>query len=301
VTVTKLTSTDAFYVIDLPDAPVAAGIVRWAKKILIGGAEDLARSLTYSYAVLGRQVSGASAGINAEPDGRADAVAHFVDEVTPLVAAGTLLLDPGKGVEPDDLGPLAAVDARPTGRAALVDRLLAASVVGSVGAVRPLDGARVALEDIGRAADELTAAFIAAGAEIVARGADAQAAECDVVGVGWKAGAVDHESVARHAGRVVVPLAPLAVTTRAVATGRRNDVTILPDFVTTAGPLLGGFPPSGVDPTDADALVAATSRTVAEIVTAAAAHSDGPVMGACDAAESFLLSWRDDLPFGRPI
>ena len=83
VTVTKLTSTDAFYVVDLPDAPVATGVVRWAKKILLGGAEDLARSLTYSYAVLGQQVSGASAGINAEPDGRAEAIAHFVTEVSP--------------------------------------------------------------------------------------------------------------------------------------------------------------------------------------------------------------------------
>ena len=30
-------------------------------------------------------------------------------------------------------------------------------------------------------------------------------------------------------------------------------------------------------------------------------HEEGHVVGACVRAESFLASWRDELPFGRPI
>ena len=30
-------------------------------------------------------------------------------------------------------------------------------------------------------------------------------------------------------------------------------------------------------------------------------HGEGPVMGACLRAEAFLRTWRDELPFGRPL
>ena len=43
----KLSSTNAFVVTDLVDVP-SFGIVRCAKKILQGGAKDLARSMTLS-------------------------------------------------------------------------------------------------------------------------------------------------------------------------------------------------------------------------------------------------------------
>ena len=68
MTTRKLSTTDAFVVVDLPDAPVAAGVVRLAPKVLIDGATWLARSQTYQFAVFGRKASGASAGINAAAD-----------------------------------------------------------------------------------------------------------------------------------------------------------------------------------------------------------------------------------------
>ena len=67
MTIEKLASTDAFIVFDLDGVP-GAGIVRAAPKILVDGATLLARSLTYRFASFERQVSGASAGINAAPD-----------------------------------------------------------------------------------------------------------------------------------------------------------------------------------------------------------------------------------------
>ena len=105
VTIQKLTSTDGFIAFDLDDAP-APGIVRSAPKILVDGATLLARSLTYRFASFERQVGGASAGVNAAPDGRAAAVAAFVAEIEPLVRDGRLLVEPAKGVSADDLAPL---------------------------------------------------------------------------------------------------------------------------------------------------------------------------------------------------
>ncbi len=285
VTVTKLSSTDAFYVVDLDGAPSAAGSVRCARKILVDGAEALARRLTYAYASLGLQVSGASAGINADGDGRDDAVGAFVAELQPAAADGTLLWSAAKGVstaELDGLGPQPPAN---------TDALFAAGVVASVVAARgSVDGARVALEEIGHGGPELVAAFEAAGATVVAHGADALATDADILGVGSKNGVIDHDNVAAHAGRTIVPLASLAVTTRALADGRRAGVTILPDFVVTAGSLVRGD-------TTPDAVAERIGSIIAEVVD----HPDGIVLGACERAETFLLTWREDLPFGRPI
>src|SRR6478609_6405778 len=78
VTTRKLTSTDAFVVVDIPGAPVAAGVARLAPKLLVDGATWLARSQTYQFAAFGRKASGASAGVNSPADARAEALAAFV-------------------------------------------------------------------------------------------------------------------------------------------------------------------------------------------------------------------------------
>ena len=46
------------------------------------GAKLLARTTTYSWAALGHQIGGASAGINAEDDAADAAIAAFVEELT---------------------------------------------------------------------------------------------------------------------------------------------------------------------------------------------------------------------------
>lgn len=154
----QLSSTDAFVVTDLDGAERADGLVRWARKVLPDGARTMARSRSYSWALLHRPVSGASAGINAPPDGRSEAIAAFDAELIDRVAAGVLSLDPGKGVSPADLEPLSAVDRRspllrtPTATGTLADALLAAGITAAAAAaLGGLENRTVAIEGSGSA------------------------------------------------------------------------------------------------------------------------------------------------------
>ena len=107
----KLSSTNAFVVTDLIDVP-SFGIVRSAKKILQGGAKDLARSMTYTFASFDMQRGGASGGINALPNEKEEAIENFVSELGDDVGSGSLGLDAGKGIAPSSFAKLVEVDAR---------------------------------------------------------------------------------------------------------------------------------------------------------------------------------------------
>jgi len=282
VTVEKLQSVDAFVVIDLPGADSSDGIVRCARKVLVDSTRALARVRTYAWALLGEKVSGASAGINAVGEARDAAVAAFAAELAPRIAAGTLTLAPGKGLNDSELAGLGAVVPPDT-------VAFAAGVTASAGAATGgLDGRRVAIEFDAGAGEALTAALGAAGAEVVASGADALTTEADVLLFGSKVGVVDHHLAAELPHRVLVPTGDLAFTPRALAVASRRDITVLPDFLTTAGPLAAR---AGRDP--GEALAALTAEVLA--------HAEGPVLGACIRAEAFLSTWVDELPFGRPI
>ena len=267
----KLTTTDAFVAVDLGDV-AGHGVVRCAPKILQGGAKDLARSATYALATLERHETGISAGINASPDDRDTAVAAFAAEVAGwdvgyrLTAAKGVEIGSLESVEQDNDAVLLAVGAVAAGLTACPDAGTAV-VDGSAGPAL---------------VDELTTR----GLTIV----DAEqplTAEADLLFVGFKVGAIDHEAADRLRARVVVPTGPLPLTIRAVAHCRRHGVLALPDFVTTAGPLASG----------ADAARAA----IAEIISGVVDHADGPVLGACEQAEAFLAGWQSELPFGRPM
>ena len=108
----KLSGTDGFVVVDLDDAP---GLLRpraAGAEDPPSGAREMARSATYCFASVGMQHSGASGGINARPEGRAAAVAAFVNESEPWVSTGEFLPDPGKGLTAADLAPLQVHDPR---------------------------------------------------------------------------------------------------------------------------------------------------------------------------------------------
>jgi len=113
VKIQKLTTTNGFIVIDLPDADLAAGPTRLAPKILQDGAEWLARSVTYTFASFGLEHSGASAGINAKAEERDDAITAYMEEVAPMVAEGRWLTWPSTGVTSDDLAALRTNGAGP--------------------------------------------------------------------------------------------------------------------------------------------------------------------------------------------
>jgi len=271
VFIRKLTTTDAFVAVDLADAPGHGG-VRCAPKILQGGAKDLARATTYALAILERRETGISAGINAPPDGRDAAVAAFAAEVADWDAGYRLTA--AKGVEVGSLGIV-----EQAGDAAL----LAAGAVAAGLAACPDAGTAVV---DGSAGPALVAELATRGLTVV-EADQPLTAEADLLFVGFKVGAIDHVAADALQVRAVVPTGPLPITTRAVAHCRRNGVLALPDFVTTAGPLVG----------DADGARDAATEAITSVV----GHPDGPTLGACERAEAFLAGWQDDQPFGRPM
>ncbi|MFM7068293.1 MAG: hypothetical protein ACKOYM_02430 [Actinomycetes bacterium] len=301
----KLSSTDAFVVTDLDGAERSTGIVRRARKILPDGARLLARSTTYSWAVLGRQISGASAGINADDDAADAAVSSFTTELLDAVSSGSLSLDAGKGVRPEDLATLDAVDRRNGVRSTVIDgapvdaQLLAAGVVAVAAACGGLDGRTVVIEGAGNARVPLQGLLESDGAVVLdCSEADALSTAADVLVCGSKAGLIDHQIAAQLPHRVVVPVGPVPVTARGLAVAARRDIVVLPDFVTTLGPLIGWDAPEGTPFAES----AATARdTVTSLVERALAHDESPTLGACAIAEAFLRTWQESLPFGRPM
>jgi glutamate dehydrogenase/leucine dehydrogenase len=287
VQVHKLTSTDGFIAFDLDEAP-AVGVVRLAPKVLRDGAQLLARSTTYAAAGFGLQVGGGSAGLNAAPEARDDAVAAFVAEVAPLVEQGRWVPGPGLGVTPDDLAGLPDADRR---RAAFDQTRTAQGAVAAAGAALAggLGGKRVAVVGAGPLAEAAAAAASAAGAEVAPQ-ASLEAA-CEVLLVAGKAGMVDHDTAAGVTAKALVPLTPVPVTARALAVLGRAGCVVVPDFLSTAAGLLEACDPDGGD---------APERIAAAVAEVAAAGA-GAWMAAVERAEAHLRTWRDELPFGRPL
>jgi glutamate dehydrogenase/leucine dehydrogenase len=291
VRIHKLSSTDAFVAFDLDDAP-SVGVTRLARKVLTDGAELLARSTTYAFASFGIQMGGGSAGINAEGDDRDAAVAAFVEEMRSAVAEGRWATDPALGLAEADLAQLRIDDRRPSElwTDGLAETLTAQGAVAAAGAVREggLAGATCVVVGGGPVADAARAAIQAAGATVVDGGVDAEA---DVLFLAGKAGLLDHEAVPGIQARIVVPLTPVPVTARAHAELTKAGAVHVPDFLSTAAPLVRAHADGVTDPVSA----------VADKVAGLASHGTGMWLAAVEEAEAFLRTWRDDLPFGRPL
>ncbi len=296
VTTRKLTTTDAFVVIDLVDAPMAIGIVRSAPKVLVDGTTWLARSETYRYAFFGRKVSGASAAVNAPVDAKAEAIGAFAAELGEDAFA-TVHLSAGRGMNADDLAGLRARDPRPDAWWTDRDSLTAVGILAATErALGGVAGRTVAIETFDAMSSSLVELFRSAGATVVEPDVseDANAvihAEVDVLVTGSKVGLIGHANVEKVHARLIVPSGPMPVTTKALAAFDRAGVIVLPDFVTTSGHL-AAWPVDG-STTDAAALV---GDGIAQLMD----HASGPLLGACEIAETFLSTWAD-IPFGRPI
>lgn len=290
----KLDTVDAFIVFDLADAPESVGIVRSARKILPGGASDLARSMTYAFATFEMQRSGASAGINAVDDDRADAVAKFAAEITPMVASGRFLPEPGTRVPRTALESMTESDPR----AAIGDLADQATVAGVVAAAASaagggLDGRSVAIEGSGPICDALTIAVEDRGGTIVEMNGQA-----DVLLAGSKMGAVDHATAEKLQVGTLVPYAPIPVTARALAVLGRAGTTVVPDFIAAAGSLFAWWPTGDSTP---EAITADAAAKITASLEEIADHPDGLFLAAAYRAESFLATWQESLPFGRPL
>ncbi|MFN0026472.1 MAG: hypothetical protein ACKV2O_04685 [Acidimicrobiales bacterium] len=331
----KLSTVDGFVLLDLENAPGSVGVVRSAPKILVGGAEMLARSVTYSFAVFGIPAGGASAGVNAAPGDRAAAVAAFAVEVGSFEPP--VLFDAGRGVRQEELAGLSATDPRSAALLAeregiaVRDHLTAAGALASAEKVGgALRGQRVGIEGFGTVGVTLARQVVAAGATVVAVGtaagtafqpdgfsldvlADAWATDeeamvkkvgtsqqpawaiwssrADVLFCGSKAGAMTHEGAGSLQARTVVPIAPVPITAKALAVMTRAGVTYVPDFVSLAAPLLVGV---------GDGEDEARAKLV-EVLDHCSGHPEGLFVAACQRAETFLRTWQDTLPFGRPL
>ncbi len=337
----KFRDVDAFVALDLAGAEAASGPVRWARKVLQGGAKDLARSQTYTYAALQMRRSGASAGISAEAPARAEAVAAFVAEAAALVPDGTYLPDAAKGVAEADLAQLRDADPRTVDRlgafAAACDGLSAA--VAADAAVG-LEGHTAVIEGFSATGPALAGAVTDRGGRVVglATAEGSLAAEggfdpaalaeawaehgdkalsalagsddglekpgalwgigADVVFAGSKMGVAHHGIAEGLECRALVPSGRLAFTSKALAVCRRGDIAAVPDFVALAGSSISAWssPDTGDEEVRSEII-----ETVTALMADALGSDDGPFLGACYAAESFLSTWQDQLPFGRPL
>ena len=349
----RLSGTDGFVIVDLDDAPGSSGLVRLAPKILPSGAKELARSATYTFAAVGMRRSGASGGINSRPDGRSDAVAAFLTECEPWVAAGEFLPDPGKGLNAADLSPLQAQDPRHSirlstvGGISLAERLAGSGAVTTVAAALDgLEGRRIVIEGCDPAGVSAAAAaaeqgavlagvatnkgFCAApdgaGLDVAAIGEawaahgpafvehldtacsepdDVWGAADDVLLVGSRMGVLDHHVAADLEVSAVACLHPIPFTTRALVILQAAGAVMLADFVCLAGPLfaawpgeLAGLEGAAVTP---EAIEGAATEAITNLVRETAGHPEGAFLGACHHAESFLATWREQPPFGRPL
>lgn len=335
--------TNGFIAFDFADGP-AVGAVRAAPKILQGGAKEMARSMTYRFGILNMAVGGASAGINAPADTRDEAIGAFVADAVELVAAGRVMLDPGKGMNDQALESLHSVDSRNNIRYSDVDGLAFRDHLTGVGAVAAatqaiggdLSGKRVLIEATGGAMASAARAVSNAGGSIVgvatakgavsnAGGLDAAAIaeaslasgdgfveglgetaaassifgqEADVLLAGSKMGVIDHKVAEQLKVSVVAPLDAVPYTTKATIIAQRQGIAVLPDFVCTAGPTFADWPSGDAENA---AVESAATDAITEITRNITGTERGPVLEACFWAESFITTWRDQAPFGRPF
>lgn len=317
VSVHKLSSTDAFVVVDLDAATTSIGVARLAAKVLQDGAKLLARSGTYAFASFGvAGHGGASAGINATPEGRDQALKAFVEEVEPLVSSGRLVLTPGLGLTATDLAPLVAPGAAAASSDAATDAgtqvdttagavahrgaphpgidpahdaaLTAAGALAAAKVSGPLDWRTAAVVGSGPVADAATSLLAEAGARLADPRFDAA---CDVLFVAGKPGILDHPTAEIVQATTIVPLSPVPVTARALAVLGRSGRVVIPDFVSTAAPLLAAHDPGGGDPV----------QRIRDLTIELGEHGTGLWLAAAQRAEEQLATWTDERPFGRPL
>lgn len=326
----KLTSTTAWAVLDLEDVP-CFGPTTLGPNVLQVNAKLHARAGTYRFALLGEQLGGGAGGIKVDQEQRADAVAAFVAESeTDLAAANVFHTTAGWGLSDEELAPLYAHDPRNPAHREHATTLHAAGLVAAASvAMGGVEGRTLSLGQLSPAVVEAAATLVEGGALVTAvahrssgsidvaghsadrlraifageeRGdadADAvRAVDTDLYVPPTTLRAVDHTNDSGIGAGAVLGAADLVVTPRAVAQLRARQVEVWPEWVAAIGPTMAGLADTG---TSLDDLVSAVGTKVTEVLRDARDHEDGPIIGACVVAEDYLRTWRDELPFGRPL
>lgn len=287
MSLTKFEASDGYALIDIDGATRAVGPVRRAKKVLQRTTEDLVRHATYAAAFHKVAASGGAVALNLDPAADDQSpVSNFVDEASAWAATtgfvGTALM--GLGAEQGSILTHASLQ--------VSQELIATSAVASVGSVADKNVAIVSEWDEAALTTYLDKAVDVASYPLD----DALRSSADIVFVRGKTGVINHEVVAETNVGAIVGLQPLTTTARGLAVASRAGTVIVPDFVSAAGPVLAALT-STADTT-------ALSAEVASMVTDAMAlvHSGTDLfVEACIAAETFMRTWTDKLPFGRPL
>lgn len=340
----QLESTPGFVIFDLPGAQHYVGEARLGSRLIPGNATMLVRHLTYVFATLEQQRSGASIGLKSDPTDATGAVEALADELADDFSSGRLSTSPGLRLNADLLAPVLAHDQRNLignddrdGISFNHELIGVGAAAAAAGLLGGLDGKHIAIEGFGPAGLGIAREAAAAGATIArvatAKGcangqlgpvalAEAWLADgemcvatlsgdnepakpwtvwkddVDVLFCGSKPGAMSGDGASMAGSTPVVAFSSAAVSSKALAVLRAAGTPVAADFVAAAGPALGWW----ADPVlTHDDLRSATADTVNAVMSETADHDDGPFMAACYRAESFLQTWQDELPFGRPL
>ena len=272
-------------VYDLDESPENTGMVRLASKVLVDGCTLRARSVTYSLALFGLRRGGASAGINVKAAGRDAALAAWLEEATPMVAERRFLPWPGTGLSAEDLAPLGEWASVLKDEADLV---AAGAVAAAEVVAGGLAGKRAAIVAGERLREAVGARVQQAGAEVVDASQDGTSTAADVLFLTGPPETLDHHLAEMVKATTVVPISPAPVTTRALAVLSRAGAVLVPDFLALAGPYILGD--------DGDPAQRIKDKAL-ELKDA----GTGFWVAAAEQAETFLGTWQDALPFGRPL
>ncbi len=169
----QLKSTPGFVIYDLPGARHYVGEARLGSRLIPGNATMLVRHITYVFATLEQQRSGASIGLKSDLSEAAAAVDALASELADDFSSGRLSTSPGLRLNADLLAPVLAHDQRNLignenrGGISLNDELIGVgAVTAAIGLVGDLEAKRIAIEGFGPAGLGIAREAAAAGAAI---------------------------------------------------------------------------------------------------------------------------------------
>lgn len=127
----------------------------------------------------------------------------------------------------------------------------------------------------------------------------------DVIFLGSRMGVLNHTKAAKLNVKAVASLHPIPFSTRALVVLQAAGAVVLPDFACLGGPLFAAWPDELAGLANENitekAVKSAAMDRIKALVHEIVSHQEGAVMGGCYLAESFLKSWREERPFGRPL
>ena len=337
----KLESTTGFVLYDLPGADTYVGPARLGAKLQPDNAVMLIRALTYTFAVLEQKKSGATIGLKIDPDQTEIEVMSAAKELSEELQSKKITFNPGLRLQREQILPLLEHDTRnkigldDRNGISFEDELTGLGACAAVQAVTgEIEGQSFAIEGFNSAGLGIAREVVSRGGIIkrisTAKGCvtgsfepdtladawmshgpgcteqlgnigkpwDIWKADVDGIFVGSKPGAMAAQGANSLESKVVVGTSPAAISSKALAILRQNDAPAVADFIVNIGPVLSWF--SQADTTH-DQLRSLTETTISALMADTINHDDGPFLGACYKAESFLKTWQDPMPFGRPL